>query len=84
MGLVISSRGVSGSTSLSGVEVLVLLCGGMVITQGGSFNLDTGVDIPPTCIRCGAGPEYDCPSGTQLYLDEQNFFCCVDCPDDCV
>ncbi len=82
-GLVISQQTFSGTSSLSGVEVLVLDCRTHVTTQGGAFNLDTGVGIPPTCVLCGAGPEYDCPPGMNLYLDNHNLFCCVVCPDDC-
>lgn len=80
VGLTITSREFAGQADIAAPVVLQVECLGSATTQSGPFSVDIGYDIPPGCIVCGAGPQLDCPDGTQLCLFAHHFFCCVECP----
>lgn len=55
-----------------------------------STSCQPAADSPPTCLRCPQNPwesGQNCPQWngqtTYLFLDDEQFYCCVECPDEC-
>lgn len=82
VGLIVSRRTFGGSANIAPPVVLQVECLGSTATQADTFSIDTGIDFPPTCVLCGAGPEAGCPQGMKLCGYMGHFFCCQDCPYD--
>jgi len=82
VGLMITSESFHGQANIAAPVVLEVDCLGSTTTQAETFSVGIGIQVPPTCVVCGAGPDSDCPSPLTLCGYMGQFYCCLSCPED--